>query len=290
MNAVDSSPPLDIIIPVRNGGEPLIGTLRALAASEDQNYRLLISDNHSTDASPWKSALSAFRTGQVVQLRPPEPLGRVEHWTWAAQQAKADFCKLLLVGDRFPLDHLSIIRRAFTTNADLIYTPYMILGRGNTFDEELRALTLRDALTPLSNADYLARCAIEMNPIGPLSAITFRTNALHKVLPFDASHGWTADWRLYTRIMQNGTALRVEGTYCILDRTIARVSSSFKGVLNGIFEERVYQRELLGKKPASLVTQYIEAWRPLSALIARHYLPESISRPLLEQGRKLRQA
>ncbi len=286
MNSVVSSPSLDIIIPVRNGGEALIGTLRALAASEDQNYRLLISDNHSNDGSPWKRALDAFRADRVVLMQPPE-LGRVEHWTWAAQQAKADFCKLLLVGDRFPLDHLSIIRRAFTTNADLIYTPYMILGRGNTFDEELRALSLRDGMTPLSNADYLARCERELNLMGPLSAITFRTSALHKVLPFDARHGWTADWRLYTRIMQNGTALRVGGTYSILDRTIARVSSSFKGAFNGIFEERIYQRELLGKKPASLIKQYLHAWRPLSALVARHYLPESLSQPLLSAGRKL---
>jgi glycosyltransferase involved in cell wall biosynthesis len=277
---MNAAPSLDIVIPVRNGGAPLANTLRALAESHDQDFRLLISDNHSTDKAPWKSALEAFPLDRVVLLRPPEPLGRVEHWTWAARQASAEYCKLLLVGDRLPPDHLGHLRRAFAARPDLVYTPHIILGRGNTPEEELAALRLRDELTPLSYEGYLARSRRDANLIGPLSAVTFRTEALRRALPFDSAHGWTADWRLYTAIIQQGPVVRCESTYAIQDRTIARVSSSFKGALNGIFEDYAYRRELLGLPPATRGERFWSTLRPVIALCLQHVLPRAVLRSL----------
>jgi glycosyltransferase involved in cell wall biosynthesis len=283
-----SQPPsLDIVIPVRNGGEALVATLHALVESEDGDFRLLISDNHSTDGNPWQRVLERFRPGQVVRLHPPEPLGRVEHWTWAARRADAPFCKFLLCGDRIPPDYIGKVRGAFAARPDLIYTPYVILQHGRTLEELRGELVLRNEMRTLTGGDYFARCGTRLNFIGPLSAVTFRTEALRAALPFDPLHGWTADWRLYTRIMHEGTAIYCQSTYCIQDRTIARLSSSFRGVLNGAFEERAYRRELTGLGAATPLGRYREVFRPVAAHLVRSLLPASLSRPLLAVGRKL---
>jgi hypothetical protein len=278
---------LDIVIPVRNGGEALAATLHALLASEDHDFRLLVSDNYSTDGNPWQFILDQFPSGQVVLLHPPEPLGRVEHWTWAARQADAPFCKLLLCGDRFPPDYLGKIRQAFALQPDLIYTTCLNLVFGNTLEEQLEKMTWPDVMTPLSGAAYRARNAVEFNLLGPLSAVTFRTASLRRALPFEPRYGWTADWRLYDRIMRTGTAVRCEATYCIQDRTIRRVSSTFRGVLPGIFEERAYHRELAGRPPLSLLGRWVEALPAVAAYIWRSLVPRAIRRGLGAPFRKL---
>jgi len=280
MSPLLSSDTLEVVIPVRNGGDPLRASLGSLRESQDQNFRVTISDNHSTDGCPWKSSLGDFPKDQVTLIQPPQPLGRVEHWTWAAQQARATYCKLLLCGDRLPPDHLGAIRQAFSHQPDLIYTPYIILGRGNTMEEELAELDLRPGLTPLSAEAYRQRNPSIMNLIGPPSAVTFRTASLQAALPFDPTHPWTADWRLYTRVMERGSAICCDSVYCIQDRTIARLSSSFQGALKGIFEERAYQRELLGLPPVEGLSRYLTAWRPVLGLVSRHYLPRPMSRAL----------
>ena len=195
MNSPWAPGALDILIPVRNGGEPLRRTLRALAESEDQDYRLFISDNYSTDGSPWKQSLDAFKPGQVNLIQPPQPLGRVEHWTWLAQQAEATYCKLLLCGDRFPADFLTMTRRAFALQPDLIYAHFVTLLPGMTVEGALKEIILRDAMSTITAADYLRRSEIEFNLFGPMSGVTFRTKALQEALPFDADHAWTADWK-----------------------------------------------------------------------------------------------
>ena len=220
-------------------------------------------------------------------LHPPEPLGRVEHWTWAARQAGATYCKLLLSGDRLPPDYVGTIRRAFVAKPDLIYTPFIILEPGRTWEEVCGELFLRKAMTALTGAEYLKRCGTEFNLIGPLSAVTFRTDALQAALPFESAYGWTADWRLYSRMMFKGTAIRCEATYCIQDRTIARVSSSFRGVLSGIFEERAYRRELSGKAAASPMERWVEAAGPVASLVARQLLPPAMARSLIGAGRRI---
>jgi hypothetical protein len=273
---------------VRNGGEALASTLLALKENRFQDFRLIISDNHSTDGSPWKRQLEGFPPERVVLLQPPVPLGRVEHWTWLAGQAEATYCKLLLCGDLLPPDYLETIAPAFANKPDLIFTPYINVGPGTTMERELGEMKPRKQMTTVLPADYLAQCQKRGNFIGPLSCVTFLTCSLRVSLPFDVSYAWTADWRLYTRIMSRGTAIYCEGTYCIQDRRIARLSSSFRGSLNGIYETNQYSRNLKGKGPASKLEGFAENFRPVVGLILRSYLPTSLYRIItLQRSRRI---
>jgi hypothetical protein len=275
---MEGVPDLDILIPVRNGGEVLEKTLGALRENRDQNYRLLVSDNYSTDGSPWQRRLEEFAPGQAVLLRPPEPLGRVEHWSWLANQGAARYCKFLLCGDILPPDHLETIAPAFAREPDLIFTPYVNVGPGTTLEREMSELALRPEMRTLSPADYMSNCKRSGNFIGPLSCVTFRASSLRAALPFDPAHPWTADWRLYTGVMAKGTAIACGGTYCLQDRRIARLSSSFQGSLNGIFETRKYYRELMGLGVPSKLASLVENFRPVVGLWLRSTLPTPLYR------------
>ncbi len=93
---------LEIIIPVRDPGPELDGTIASLTAQTDQAFGVILSDNHSSEGleeidAAEEKLLAAGLT--VRRLRPPAVLGRVEHWNWAHLQGRSAWLKPLLSGE-----------------------------------------------------------------------------------------------------------------------------------------------------------------------------------------------
>src|SRR5882724_712314 len=93
---------LEIVIPLRNPTNVLENTVRSLVHQKAKTFSVLFSDNFSTQGREIiESSAGALRAaGLAVRgVKPPEELGRVEHWNWSHRQATADWIKPLFVGD-----------------------------------------------------------------------------------------------------------------------------------------------------------------------------------------------
>lgn len=104
---------LEIVVPLRNPTEVLRKTADSLASQSERNFSVLISDNHSTQGLEFidESVATLKNAGiSVTRRRPPEEIGRVEHWNWSHRQASATWIKPLFVGDWLGADYVGRIR------------------------------------------------------------------------------------------------------------------------------------------------------------------------------------
>jgi hypothetical protein len=109
-------PLLEIVIPLRKPTDVLLKTAHSLAAqTERDGFAVLFSDNGPAAEDPIAAqAIAVLREAAVpVRLvRPPEELGRVEHWNWSHRQATAEWIKPLFVGDWLePAYAATVLRR-----------------------------------------------------------------------------------------------------------------------------------------------------------------------------------
>lgn len=84
---------LTILIAVKNGDDFLEKSLdNAIDISKKTGALILISDNHSTDGT--KDIIQS-RHSDVQVIQPLMPLGMAEHWTWATQQVRTKYVRLM---------------------------------------------------------------------------------------------------------------------------------------------------------------------------------------------------
>src|ERR1043165_9189452 len=121
-------PLLEIVVPLRKPTDVLLKTARSLAAqTERDGFAVLFSDNGPTpDEDPIAAQAMAILGEAGVQarlVRPPEELGRVEHWNWSHRQAEAGGIKPLFVGDWLEPEYAATIHRRIREKpaADLIH-------------------------------------------------------------------------------------------------------------------------------------------------------------------------
>ena len=87
-----------------------------------------------------------------------------------------------------------------------------------------------------SYEDFMRDAVQCYNRIGALSGALFRADIMRRALPFEAEFPWTADWRFCKRFLQQAAAVQTTAPLVHLDRSIPRVSTSWKG-LRGSFGE-----------------------------------------------------
>src|SRR3954471_7937316 len=90
-------PLLEIVIPLRKPTDVLLKTARSVAAQTERDaIAVLLSDNGAAPEDPVAAEARAILREAGVQVRlvrPPEELGRVEHWNWSHRQATAEWIK-----------------------------------------------------------------------------------------------------------------------------------------------------------------------------------------------------
>lgn len=84
-----------IVIPTLNRCETLAHTLETCIAQEDGNFEILVSNNHSTDATA--EVLAAFRSRdpRLRVVQPPRQLGMADHWEFALSNVEGGFFMVL---------------------------------------------------------------------------------------------------------------------------------------------------------------------------------------------------
>lgn len=114
-----SGPIIEIVMPVRNPGEPLRDSVDSLLAQTDRGFTVLLSDNQtSKGADLLEAARAALIAGGVTVrlVRTPFELGRVEHWNWSHHQSTGDWIKPLFVGDMLKPEYIACLRKRIIEN------------------------------------------------------------------------------------------------------------------------------------------------------------------------------
>jgi len=231
----------EVIIPVRNGGEALVRSIqKVLSRANDRRVLLTLSDNYSTDGAPWREVLRNYAPERWRIITPPQPLGRVEHWTWAFAQAKLPWVKPLMVGDRTEDAFWDWVEAAIAQfpQAALFYSDnYVIDPRSAHPDSNGAASPPERTNTLYQYADFLHDAVRGVNRIDALSRALLRADIMRVALPFEAEFPWTADWRFCKRCLERAPAVHNAGRMVCLDRSIVRLSTSWKGIRSSFRED-----------------------------------------------------
>ncbi|MET0326682.1 MAG: glycosyltransferase family A protein [Ilumatobacteraceae bacterium] len=97
-----SKPLVTVITPVYNTGEYLEEAIQSVLAQTYDNWRYVISDNHSTDDTAAIAARYAELDPRITIVRPPTFLAQVHHFNFALEHLDGDstYCKVLLADDK----------------------------------------------------------------------------------------------------------------------------------------------------------------------------------------------
>jgi hypothetical protein len=277
----------EVIIPVRNGGTALANSIRSvLTHPPGISVFLTISDNFSTDGSPWKAALKQFPQEQWRIISPPQPLGRVEHWSWAFAQGNAAWIKPLMTGDRVgPLFWMwaETVLREFPLTGMLICGAVTIDPRRANPENE--KLDIEACATMLYGPKEFSHDAVNcLNNVGALSQILVRRDVFESALPFEPRFSWTADWRLYWKCIQIKPAAKTDARLVCLDRSISRLSTSWGAMKTSLIEDWRFSAEhaeLLGMPSTKTLLARIKVLGHRFAFsLARKLLPRSFRKLL----------
>lgn len=231
----------EVIIPVRNGGEALVRSIqKVLSPANAQRVLLTLSDNFSTDGSPWKEGLKNYPPEQWRIISPPQSLGRVEHWTWAFAQAQLPWVKPLMVGDRTEDAFWDWVETAIPQfpQAGIFFTDSYAIDPKLAHPEASGSPSLEGSGADLYEYQDFMRDAVRcFNRIGALSQALLRADILRAALPFEPEFPWTADWRFCKRCLQQAPAVQNRARLVCLDRSIVRLSTSWKGIRGSFAEE-----------------------------------------------------
>lgn len=86
-------PKYSLVIPARNGGVYLKACIETII-SQEGDYELIISDDHSEDSS--LEYLNSLTSPRIKVVRPPKFLSMAEHWEWALSHASGEW--LMFIG------------------------------------------------------------------------------------------------------------------------------------------------------------------------------------------------
>lgn len=274
----------EVIIPVRNGGQTVLNSIESvLSCPQASKILLTLSDNFSTDGSPWKETLKKYPASQWRVISPPESLGRVEHWTWAFAQAQLPWVKPLMVGDRIDgafWDWTDWAIKQYP-QAGLFFSAAWIIDPSRAHPEHVGGLPADASTTRLY--DYAAfahdgvRCT---NRIGALCQALLRADVMRASLPFDPKYPWTADWRFCRRFLQQVPAVQTTARLVRLDLSIPRVSTTWKSIRRGAGEEWSFAAEQarLGTEPyiAAFLIRVKAITTRLGLVLGRRIIPRSV--------------
>lgn len=87
--------PFSIVVPTRNRASLLRQALTTVLAQTYPDFEVVVSDNHSTDATA--SVVQAFGDPRVRYLRPGRPLPLADNWEWAVEQTRGEW--VMVLGD-----------------------------------------------------------------------------------------------------------------------------------------------------------------------------------------------
>ncbi len=273
----------EVIIPVRNGGQALVNSIQSVMPSLKSGRALLtISDNFSTDGSPWKQLLQSLPQDQWRLISPPESLGRVEHWSWAFAQGQCAWIKPLMTGDRIDDAFWDWADRATVEfpQAGMLFSSASLIDPAAAHPEIVTKPLVSEPSRLYDVKQFSADAIRCQNPTGALTQVLVRADVLKKALPFEPAFAWAADWRFYYRCYKLAPAVQTTARLVCLDRSIVRLSTSWKGLKGSFREEWTFAAEQAAASGASAPVAFFKRSKATAVkailVFGRKFLPRSV--------------
>src|SRR5260370_31232335 len=153
------SPPLEIIIPLRNPGAELARTATSLALQTGRELGVLLCDNFSTTGLEHVEAAQKQLAAAGIPVRlakPPFELRRIEHWNWAHAESRAEWLKPLTPGGTLKPAYVQQLKRRISARpqAQLVRCGLETEPANNHSGDDTQAPPARASLTPAEFLEY----------------------------------------------------------------------------------------------------------------------------------------
>lgn len=194
------SPLVSIVIPVHNGGEHLIDSVRSALDQDYPNLEVVVIDNASNDGAV--DLLHRLEDPRLQVHRYDELIPAADNWTRAVQAGKGTYTKLLCADDLLEPGcvsrHVQILHEHPTCG--------MVAGRRRLIREDGSVIKQSWGLDGLSGAvngsEAIARCLrAGGNIFGEPGAVLFRTSTIRAALPWLHEAGYVVDVDLFVRVL-----------------------------------------------------------------------------------------
>lgn len=192
---------VSVCIPVYNGIPYLAEAIESVLAQTFKNYKLIILDDCSTDATPEIAQKYAQQDSRITCYRNEHNLGMARNWNWAILLARGEYIKLLCADDVIEPEHLQSFVNVLDThpNVSLVTSFEQFIGDLRN----VRKLPNLPAIGELDGKLVQKHLLSFGNWVGCPTAVMFRRRDLYMGL-FNPDWGWVPDWDMWIRLLAIG--------------------------------------------------------------------------------------
>ena len=198
-----ASPPLSVLLPVRNGGGVVGGALQSLSRQTFSDFEVIVVDDGSTDGTR-DVLLSKAREDERIRVFTREPAGIVPALEFARSKAKGLYLARMDADDgafseRFQrqMELMTSDRRIALCGTGIVYFPREQLREG--------ALRYEKWINGIATNDDLMRGLFVECPV-PHPTFLLRSDVLELVGGYRDA-GWPEDYDLILRLWEGGARL-----------------------------------------------------------------------------------
>lgn len=252
---------VSVVIPVHNGMPHLPETIRSVLRQTRVPDQVVVVENGSTDGTAeW---LRSSCPDSVVVIVQPALVGPAANWTTAMEHASGDLVKLLCADDLLEPTALERQVEALENHPRAV----LAASQRRIIEESGRTLASARGLGPLrgeiEGRAVVRACAVRgQNLLGEPCSVLFRRVAVTRHLPWDESLPYLIDLDMYSRVLQDGSAVAVRESLARFRLATGSWSSRLAGVQRAQFEawrDRAVHTGILTLSPAQLVSARVMA-------------------------------
>ncbi len=203
---MSSQPLISVCIPVYNNEKFIAQTLESVLAQTYAHFEVIITDDHSTDATV--ATVKRFNDPRIKLIQNATNLGMIGNFDFAMSQATGKYLKLLCGDD---IIYPDCLRRQVEALEDpsnsrvvlAVCTSDVINARS----EVVLRRRSRFAAGRIAGANLIRNCVRwGTNFIGEPGAGLFRKNAADGPSPFDPANPYLIDMDLWVQLLKRGDA------------------------------------------------------------------------------------
>ena len=217
ITGVDMSVSLDqplvtIGMPVRNGGKTLRRVLDSLVSQTYRNFKMVISDNASTDETQGICQEFAQRDSRIIYIRQPQNVGLERNFDFVLSRADTEFFVWAAADDIRSSDFLELNVKFLQDNPEFIGSTSPVRFEGGDFD-------------PAVMGDHTLDCPDAFDRIVGFFGVWHANGRMFSVMRRGAMPATLsettylgADWSFILRLLARGKFKRLNDGFIILGR------------------------------------------------------------------------
>ncbi len=202
----DKEPTISICIPTHNGAKHIGETIKSALNQTFQDFEIVVSDDGSTDNTV--AIVKGFTDKRITSVKCLQRVGAEANWNSAVDMANGSFIKLLCQDDIIYENclEMEVAALARTQNLDCsfcFHTRDLVTVGGKKIWDPIRSEFPNQKYSLSELLPRIVRSG--GNPIGQPMAVTFRSESLKQVGPFEGE--FVIDLDMWVKLLEVGKGL-----------------------------------------------------------------------------------